>query len=95
MNNCIDISLTQEVDCHLPPKIQDVFACYALSSKNIRNKTVFCISNIQSAYIFKDNQFVLKDSLHTNEQDMINKANRIVHLLNQKNAEKSKTGMDV
>ena len=88
MNNCIDISLTQEVDCHLPPKIQDIFACYALSSKNIRNKTVFCISNIQSAYIFKDNQFVLKHSLHTNEQDMINKANRIVHLLNQKNDEK-------
>lgn len=94
MNNCIDISLSQEVDCHLPPKIQDIFACYALSSKNIRNKTVFCISNIQSAYIFKDNQFILKDSLHTNEQDMINKANRIVHLLNQKNAEKYQLNCD-
>ena len=51
MNKCTtNINLTQEVNAILPNDIQDVFSCYSLAAKNIRNKTTFCISNIQSAY---------------------------------------------
>ena len=84
MKNLIDINLTQEVNCILPQAVQDIFSCYSLAAKNIRNKTLFCISNIQSSYIFnkETNSYSLKDKLHDNEKSMISNANQVVHLLN-------------
>ena len=77
------ITLTQEVNAILPNDIQDVFSCYSLAAKNIRNKTTFCISNIQSAYVYnKDIQsYSFKDKLHINESNMISNANHVVSLL--------------
>lgn len=90
MNNCTIINLTQEVNAILPKDIQDVFSCYSLASKNIRNKTTFCISNIQSAYVYnKDTlSYSFKDTLHINESNMISKANHVISLLNNKIQEK-------
>ena len=84
MKNLIDINLTQEVICILPQAVQDIFSCYSLAAKNIRNKTLFCISNIQSSYIFnkETNSYSLKDKLHDNEKSMISNANQVVDLLN-------------
>ena len=94
MNNyTIDINLTQEVNAVLPLYVQDVFSCYSLAAKNIRNKTVFCISNIQSAYVYskETNNYSLKSSLHTNEQTMISNANTVISLLNKKYIDKAKS----
>ena len=84
MKNLININLTQEVNVILPQAIQDIFSCYSLAAKNIRNKTLFCISNIQSSYIFnkETNSYSLKDKLHDNEKSMISNANQVVDLLN-------------
>ena len=80
------INLTQEVNAILPLPVQDVFSCYSLAAKNIRNKTVFCISNIQSSYIYnkETNNYSLKDTLHDNEKNIIGKANMVIALLNKK-----------
>ena len=91
MNNyMISINLTQEVNAILPLPVQDVFSCYSLASKNIRNKTVFCISNIQSSYLYnkETNNYSLKDTLHDNEKNIIDKANMVISLLNKKILEK-------
>ena len=91
MNKCTtNINLTQEVNFILPKDIQDVFSCYSLAAKNIRNKTTFCISNIQSAYVYcKDTQsYSFKDTLHINESNKISNANHVVSLLNSKIQEK-------
>ena len=85
-NNMISINLTQEVNATLPLPVQDVFSCYSLAAKNIRNKTVFCISNIQSSYLYnkETNNYSLKDTLHDNEKNIIGKANMVIALLNKK-----------
>ena len=91
MNKCTtNINLTQEVNFILPKDIQDVFSCYSLAAKNIRNKTTFCISNIQSAYVYNKDTFSysFKDTLHINESNMISNANHVVSLLNNKIQEK-------
>ena len=91
MNKCTtNINLTQEVNFILPKDIQDVFSCYSLAAKNIRNKTTFCISNIQSAYVYnKDTlSYSFKDTIHINESNMISNANHVVSLLNNKIQEK-------
>ena len=82
----ISINLTQEVNATLPLPVQDVFSCYSLAAKNIRNKTVFCISNIQSSYLYnkETNNYSLKDTLHDNEKNIIGKANMVIALLNKK-----------
>ena len=97
MNNyTIDINLTQEVHAVLPLYVQDIFSCYSLAAKNIRNKTVFCISNIQSAYLYskETNNYSLKSNLHINEQTMISNANHVISLLNKKSLDKAKSNED-
>lgn len=86
----LSINLTQEVNAILPLPVQEVFSCYSLASKNIRNKTVFFISNIQSSYVYnkETNNYSLKDTLHDNEKNIIGKANMVIALLNKKILEK-------
>lgn len=85
-NNEIEINLTQEVNAILPAEVKQVFSCYSLAAKNIRNKTIFFISNIQSSYVYhKDNKnYTLKNTLHQNEINVIGKANQVIDLLNLK-----------
>ena len=83
----INLTLTQNLHAILPLEIQSVFQAYMVSAKNIRNKTVFIITNLQSSYTFnKESQvFNLKQKLHANQTDIINIANLIITQLNESN----------
>ena len=83
----IDLTLTQHLHAILPLEIQSVFQAYMVAAKNIRNKTVFVITNLQSAYSFDKNtqSFKLKEKLHQNQIDIIKIANKIINQLNQQN----------
>ena len=81
----IMLTLTQQVNKTLPLEIQHVFQAYMVAAKNIRNKAVFTISNIQSSYRYdsSNRQFTLKSNLHPNQQSIITIANLMINQLNQ------------
>ena len=83
----INLTLTQHLHTILPLEIQSVFQAYMVSAKNIRNKTVFIITNLQSSYTFnKESQvFNLKQKLHANQTNTIATANEIITQLNESN----------
>ena len=83
----INLTLTQNLHAILPLEIQSVFQAYMVSAKNIRNKTVFIITNLQSAYMFdkESKSFKLKEKLHINQTEIINIANLIITQLNENN----------
>ena len=89
----INLTLTQNLHAILPLEIQSVFQAYMVSAKNIRNKTIFVITNLQSAYFFDktSKQFKLKEKLHENQTEIIKIANVIINQLNESNLTKYNT----
>ena len=86
----INLTLTQNLHAILPLEIQSVFQAYMVSAKNIRNKTIFIITNLQSAYSFdkESKLFKIKEKLHENQINTIDIANIIINQLNESNLTK-------